>query len=106
MEVEAVQLVASLLGVHDIFEDDEGGAFGVVGDALADLAAAHVSQWSRAISVKWRANLPHGTEFAKQLEELFGRDVVIEVLYKKRAAAGLVMRRMGRTSGLEWKLTD
>ena len=38
LEVEAVQLVASLLRVHDILVDDKGSALGVVGDALADLA--------------------------------------------------------------------
>ena len=38
LEVEAVQLVAGGFGVHDIFVDDEGGAFGVACYALADLA--------------------------------------------------------------------
>jgi len=37
LKIEAVQLIAGLLGVHDIFEDDEGGTLGGVGDALADL---------------------------------------------------------------------
>ena len=44
LEVEAVQLIAGALCVHDIFEDDEGGAFGVVGYPLANLAGAHVSR--------------------------------------------------------------
>jgi len=39
LEVEAVQLIAGALCVHDIFEDDEGGAFGVVGYALANRIA-------------------------------------------------------------------
>ena len=38
LEVEAVEFVAGALGVHDVFVDDEGGAFGVGRDALADLA--------------------------------------------------------------------
>jgi hypothetical protein len=38
LEVEAVELVASRLCVHYVFIDDEGGALGVVGDALANLA--------------------------------------------------------------------
>lgn len=38
LEVEAVELVARRLGVHYVFIDNESGAFGVVGDALADLA--------------------------------------------------------------------
>ena len=40
LEVEAVQAVAGLFGVGHVFVDDEAGAFGVVGDALADLAVA------------------------------------------------------------------
>ena len=43
LEVEAVQLVAGALRVHDIFVDDEGGALGVACDALADLAGRFVS---------------------------------------------------------------
>jgi hypothetical protein len=39
LEVEAVELVAGRLGIHYIFIDDEGSALGVVGNALADLAA-------------------------------------------------------------------
>jgi hypothetical protein len=51
LEVEAVQLVACALGVHDIFVDDEGSAFGVGCDALADLAAYWLLvEWSRATS--------------------------------------------------------
>ena len=38
LEVEAVELVASRLGVHHVFIDNEGGALGVVGDTLTDLA--------------------------------------------------------------------
>lgn len=50
LEVEAVQLVARLLRIHDVFIDDEGGALGVAGNALADLtveASAFTSE-SRA----------------------------------------------------------
>lgn len=38
LEVEAIQLVAGLLGVHDVFEDDECGTLGLWGHALAYLA--------------------------------------------------------------------
>jgi hypothetical protein len=38
LEVEAVQLVASLLRVGYVFIDNEGGALGVVGDTLSNLA--------------------------------------------------------------------
>lgn len=38
LEVEAVQLVAGLFCVHDVFIDNKGSALGVVGDALSHLA--------------------------------------------------------------------
>lgn len=38
LEVEAVQLVAGLLRIHDILVYDEGGALGVVRNTLSDLA--------------------------------------------------------------------
>ena len=38
LEVEAVELVAGLLGIHYVFIDDEGGALGVCGNALTHLA--------------------------------------------------------------------
>jgi len=38
LEVEAVELVASRLGVHYVFIDDECGALGVIRDALTYLA--------------------------------------------------------------------
>lgn len=43
LKVEAVQLVASLLRVGYVFIDNEGGALGVVGDTLSNLAAQTVS---------------------------------------------------------------
>lgn len=44
LEVEAVQLVASTLRIHDILVDHESGALCVGGDALADLAGRNT--WS------------------------------------------------------------
>lgn len=38
LEVEAVELVAGGFGVEDVLVNDEGGALGVCGDALADLS--------------------------------------------------------------------
>ena len=58
-EVEAVQLVAGLLGVLDVVVDDEGGALG--GGAVAG------------------ADLADGTEFREQVEEGWRVDVVGEV---------------------------
>ena len=37
LEVEAVEFVASLLGVHHVFINNECGAFGIVGNSLANL---------------------------------------------------------------------
>ena len=38
LKIEAVQFVASLLGVHYVFIDNECGTLCVVGNSLADLA--------------------------------------------------------------------
>lgn len=43
LEVEAVELVAGLLGVHHVLIDDECSALGVVRNALADLATSQMS---------------------------------------------------------------
>ena len=56
LEVEAIQLVAGLLGVHDVFKDDVGGALGVVCNALTYLA--------------------DGPKATEKLEEILRRDVV------------------------------
>ena len=37
LEIEAIQLVAGLLGIHDIFKHDESGTLGIVRDALTYL---------------------------------------------------------------------
>lgn len=63
LEVKPVELVASRLGIHYVFIDNEGSALCVVGDSLADLT--------------YRA------ELAKEIEELFGCDVEAQVLYKE-----------------------
>lgn len=51
LEVEAVQAVASALGVVHVFIDDVGGALGVGCDALADLPGGYVLA-SAPVSVK------------------------------------------------------
>lgn len=38
LEVEAVQLVAGLLRIHDVVIDNKGGSLGIGSNALADLA--------------------------------------------------------------------
>ena len=60
LEIKPVEFVAGLFGVGDVFVDDEAGAFGRVGGALADLS--------------------DGTEFAEEVEEFVGSDVVAVML--------------------------
>lgn len=43
MKIEAVELVAGLLGVGYVFIDNEGSTLGVVGDTLSNLATMAVS---------------------------------------------------------------
>jgi hypothetical protein len=64
-EVEPVQFVASLLGVGDLVVHDECGALGGRGVALSDLA--------------------DGTEFAEEVEEGRGVEIVGEVLDEEDA---------------------
>lgn len=47
LEVETIQLIARCLCIHDIFINHKRGAFGVVGDTLADLAVTRVSLGER-----------------------------------------------------------
>ena len=64
-EVESVQFVAGLLGVHDVVVDDKRGALGGGGGAGADLA--------------------DGTELAEEVEQGGRIDVVGEVLDEEDA---------------------
>lgn len=48
LKVEAVEFVAGGFCVHDVLVNDEGGALGVVGNALADLAANGQSETCEA----------------------------------------------------------
>jgi hypothetical protein len=79
LEVEAVQLVASRLCVHHVFIDDEGGALGVVGDTLANLAVLTSVTWSDRVGqdapAHGRDDVPHWAELAKEVEEFLGGDV-------------------------------
>lgn len=45
LEVEAVQLVAGLLCVHDVVIDNEGSSLCVGGNALADLTVYSINQY-------------------------------------------------------------
>ena len=53
LEVEAVQLVAGAFCVHDIFVDDESGAFGVCSNALANLSRRMVSSMFKSCKFGW-----------------------------------------------------
>ena len=58
MEVEAVEFVAGLLGIHHVLIDHEGRAFSGVGDALAYLAILRGIVSNRIIA---------GSKFARAL---------------------------------------
>lgn len=74
LEVEAVQLIASLFCVGDIFVNHKGRSSRVVCEALANLTIPSVSM---LLEVKVTAiDLPNGPEFAEKIEELFRCDVV------------------------------
>lgn len=49
LKVEAVQLVAGLLRIHDILVDNESGAFRVIGNSLANLSIVKVSGAPRSV---------------------------------------------------------
>lgn len=86
LEIESVELVAGLFGVYHILVDNECGALCVVGDALADLANSSLAQCRATVGEKSQYS-PDRTELAKELEEIVGTDVVVEVLDEKRAVA-------------------
>lgn len=93
MEVKAVQLVAGLFRIHDIFKDDESGSLGVVRDALADLAKATlVSDVILSAATVIPIDLPHWPKLAKQLKQLFWRYVVAQVLDKESAEGNISMQ--------------
>jgi len=83
-EVEAVELVAGLLGVGHLVVDDEGGALGGGGVALADLA--------------------HGAEFGEEGEEGRWVEVVAQVFYEEDAGDGEgdLVWEGGRWEGRGW----
>jgi hypothetical protein len=70
LEVEAVQLIASLFGVHHVLIDNECRSLRVVGDSLADLSVELVSIILADVleDVGWI--VPNGTKFAKEVEQL------------------------------------
>lgn len=69
LEVEAVQLVTSLLSIHDIFIDNKSSAFGISCNPLANLATSTISQVARKLHrLETRSSCsdsPHRSEFAK-----------------------------------------
>lgn len=60
LKVEAVQLVTGLLRIHDIFVDYKDCPFSSICGALTDLS--------------------NGAEFAKEIEQLLGADIIVEIL--------------------------
>lgn len=87
LEIEAIQLIASCFCVHDVLINDKSGAFGVVGNSLADLAGGTLAHsttrnqanhlpGSREEKRRWRKDIPHRAELPKEIKELFRSDVV------------------------------
>ena len=70
LEVEAVQLIASLFGVHHVLIDNERCSLCVIGDSLANLSVELVSIILADVleDVGWI--VPNGTKFAKEIEQL------------------------------------
>jgi hypothetical protein len=83
-EVEPVQLVAGLLGVHDVVVDDERGTLGSRGGT--------------------RANLTDGAKLAEQVEEGRRVDVVGEVLDEEDTVGfrSELLARRHRRDRAEW----
>lgn len=83
LEIESIQLITSLLCVHDILVDHERCALGVACYALAylpkfsPLAFFVTRSWNEL--GKRERNVPYGSEFTKQIEEIICRDVVAVV---------------------------
>lgn len=69
LEVEPVQLVTSLLSIHDILIDNKRSAFGISCNPLANLATLSISQIARKLHhLETRSSCsdsPHRSEFAK-----------------------------------------
>lgn len=87
LEVEAIQLVTRLLGIHDIFVDDECGTLGIVCDALTDLTAlvsvCQVSRWRSRAGLLDRGHpqgsynhVPYRAKLSEEVEQLLRSDVV------------------------------
>lgn len=82
MEVEAVQLVAGLLRIHDVVIDNEGSSLSVGGNALADLALGGSAPSSR-IEAAYRGDIPDRSVLAEELKELLRSDVVAVKICKR-----------------------
>lgn len=79
LEVEAIELIASLLSIHYVLIDNECGPFGVVGDTLADLAGFTVS--IKISVLAWKGHgIPYWAELAKEVKKLF-RCYVVAILW-------------------------
>lgn len=93
LKVEPIELVASAFGIHYIIVDNKSGALGVVGDALTDLTVRKMVSglsWrgrEKAEGLPQLRNVPNRAELAKEVEQLFRSDSVVEVLDEECAAA-------------------
>ena len=74
MEVEAVKLVAGLLRIHHVLEDNECSSLRIVRDALTDLAVLY--QYATHSCLEFGGYVPDWAEFAKEIEEFLGSNVI------------------------------
>lgn len=75
LEVVAVQLVARLLRIHNIFIDNEGGALGVARNTLSNLAGFTSKQGASRDEARG-VDIPDGSVLSEEVEQLLWGDVV------------------------------
>lgn len=75
LEVEAVQLVASLLCIHHVVIDNEGCTLCVGSNALANLAVEDISTVGE-VGRSVQRHVPNRAVLAEELKELFRCHVV------------------------------
>lgn len=65
-----------MLGIHYIFIDHEGGALGVVRNALSNLAIAYISLFRQSTQVVAVDGVPDRAKFAEEVEQILRSYVV------------------------------
>ena len=91
LEVETIQLVTSLFGIHNILIYNESCPLCIAADSLTDLTFRCISQGDHtrrskqascialAHSTDGESDIPYGSKLAKEIEELLRCDIVATV---------------------------